>query len=132
MTYKQYIANLIYDNYKLVFELGRNIECGGSTYSSTLAKNGVGCAIGCLLPPALADQLHDINEKYHSWDIYELLKHGVMWTTVTENDHNTLVKIKDLLNPQSDDDLIALSELQNLHDGSNSYNEFMSRLEKEL
>jgi hypothetical protein len=108
MSYKQYMAIRIYDNFVNVDKLGFVTNTHTGTYSHSLATNKIGCAIGCLLPPLLAEKLEDITERYDQYLIYDIL---TFLSPTTPEDILVLYEIKQILEYDGNDQLLELDSL---------------------
>ncbi len=121
MTYtNENIKDIIIEKFSKVAELGKTEDNTG-TYSHQDSKSGIGCAIGCLLEPAQAEELQIESEKTGRYGIVVLYNYALE----TDNQH-----ILTLLKPIGDISINLLRQFQFLHDDSYTVEQFLERMSK--
>jgi len=123
-TSLEQIINEITTQYSNVTELG--LLLFGGTYSHKQSRNGIGCAIGCLLSEKVAEQLEQVCAEEEAYGIQELYENGGRFTT---ND----VFLRDYVFSQfdfTDYTIHDLAAIQKIHDSAASVSEFLDTLNK--
>jgi hypothetical protein len=119
MTYtNENIKDIIIEKFSKVAELGKTEDNTG-TYSHQDSKSGIGCAIGCLLEPAQAEELQALAEENSKYSIRMLLRYAK-----TENGEKFLPLLESIAHLDMD----LLREIQVLHDNSDTVEEFLQKL----